>query len=346
MFRDQDILSYIWVIGHEGLLGRIRVEGMGKSVNGLEQVDGEALYGKCLGYDDVPSRLRLEVTEFGDGAEVLVLNGQNFGRNKSVLLVLQVRGLWGRLVVLAEEGGCRGVFRGTGFPQWVLVEFLSLFQRIQRMIQEVSRQFLLVTAEVRLGSGSLRAWDSDSLFGKQERDGISVETRHYSVSATAAAPPLSAAGVPTASHTAPMVSATTSLTQCTRPLPSLKQSSFAKFTISRTKIKFGERFARLDEISIPTGTASRALPLPSLAWRLNKKVESATFSLVGTQAQALSCHCRPLCDTSTCLLRSRYQPTPLTAYLFIHQCVESIGRRSTSVPVAPASFQRPLRGGA
>jgi len=50
---------------------------MGEGVDGVEEVNGEALYCKCLGCEDVSSRLSLEVTELGDGSEVLVLKSQS-----------------------------------------------------------------------------------------------------------------------------------------------------------------------------------------------------------------------------------------------------------------------------
>ncbi len=49
---------------------------MGEGVDGVEEVNGKALYCERLGCEDVSSRLSLEVTEFGDGAEVLVLKSQ------------------------------------------------------------------------------------------------------------------------------------------------------------------------------------------------------------------------------------------------------------------------------
>jgi len=92
VFRDENILPLIWVVRDERGTGRVGVECMGESVDGVEEVDGEPLYRECLGSEDIPSRLSLEVTEFGDGAKVLVLKSQ-LERDRSVLLVRRVHDL-------------------------------------------------------------------------------------------------------------------------------------------------------------------------------------------------------------------------------------------------------------
>jgi len=73
VFRDEDILFLIWVFRDERRTGRVGVQGMGEGVDGVEEINGEPLYRECLGSENVSPRLSLEVTEFGNGAKVLVL---------------------------------------------------------------------------------------------------------------------------------------------------------------------------------------------------------------------------------------------------------------------------------
>lgn len=76
MLRNEDILPLIRIAAIERGTREIGVEGFGEGVDGVEKFDGETLYCGCLGCEDVSSRLSLQVTEFGDRAEVVVLKSQ------------------------------------------------------------------------------------------------------------------------------------------------------------------------------------------------------------------------------------------------------------------------------
>lgn len=82
VFCYKDIFSLIWVFGHERGPWKIRVEGVGEGIDCVKEVDGETLDSKCFCCLYVSSSLSLKVTEFGDGAEILVLKQKevNFER--------------------------------------------------------------------------------------------------------------------------------------------------------------------------------------------------------------------------------------------------------------------------